>query len=534
MRGEKIMPNTQHAVNNHEYRSVPITALAESATNPRKRFDEKSLEELAASFKTQGILAPLLVRELEESKYEVVAGARRLRAAKLAELEKLPVRVVKLTDAEAIEAQCVENLQREDIHPLEEALGFKSLLELGEPAYTIATIASRAGKSEAYVYGRIRLADLIPPVAEAFLKDQITVGHALLIAKLPASQQQEAFSAAFRGLWTSEGNSQVLIPVRELSAWIESNILLQLASAPFDKLDETLVSEAGSCANCPKRTGFNQLLFPDVRKDSCTSPDCFRAKIDACVKKTLETKPQLIQISAAWNSREGAPLGRNQYVELEIKKPKANGAGTKLSANQKPCEKVAEAIVMDGGKRGQVIKVCADPACRVHHPNTPSPQQVERERAEERKRIEKEKLAITTRHRVLATILQRVSAPLKKADLLAVAHYLIGHLSYSQVPALAKRHKVEAKKDSASAQELLAMQVGTYDEAELCKLLLEISLLDSAYQRSTTSRNDVLMDVSKRYRVDTEKLQKAVAKELAAKRDKKTRVKPKARNKTAA
>ncbi len=146
---------------------------------------------------------------------------------------------------------------------------------------------------------------------------------------------------------------------------------------------------------------------------------------------------------------------------------------------------------MDGGKRGQVVKVCADPACRTHHPNTPSPQQVERERAEERKRIEKEKLAITTRHRVLATILQRVSAPLKKADLLAVAHYLIGHLSYSQVPALAKRHKVEAKKDSASAQELLAKQVGTYDEAELCKLLLEISLLDSAYQRSTASRDDV-------------------------------------------
>jgi len=65
---------------------------------------------------------------------------------------------------------------------LEEALGFKSLLELGEPAYTIANIAARAGKSEAYVYGRIKLADLIPPVAEAFLKDQITIGHALLIA----------------------------------------------------------------------------------------------------------------------------------------------------------------------------------------------------------------------------------------------------------------------------------------------------------------------------------------------------------------
>lgn len=78
--------------------------------------------------KARGILAPLLARELEKSKYEVVAGARRLRAAKLAELETIPVRVVKLTDAESIEAQVVENLQRDDIHPVEESLGFKSLL----------------------------------------------------------------------------------------------------------------------------------------------------------------------------------------------------------------------------------------------------------------------------------------------------------------------------------------------------------------------------------------------------------------------
>ena len=252
------------------------------------------------------------------------------------------------------------------------------------------------------------------------------------------------------------------------------------------------------------------------------------------MRKTLETKPQLIQISAAWNSREGAPLGRNQYVELEIKKPKANGASSKLSANQKPCDKMAEAIVMDGGKRGRVVTVCADPTCRVHHPNTPSPHQIERERAEERKRIEKEKLAITTRHRILAMILQRVSAPLKKADLLAVAHYLIGHLSYSQVPALAKRHKVETKKDSATAQEVLVKQVSTYDESELCKLLLEISLLDSAYQRSTVSRDDVLMDAAKRYRVDAEKLQKSVSAELAAMRDKKAKVKTRPTDRTTA
>src|SRR5438552_2900089 len=474
------MPNTQHVVNNHEYRSVPITALAESATNPRKRFDAKSLEELAASFKTQGILAPLLVREVEESNYEVVAGARRLRAAKLAELEKLPVRVVKLTDAEAIEAQCVENLQREDIHPLEEALGFKSLLELGEP-YNIAHISARAGKSEAYIYGRLRLADLIPPVAEAFLKDKITIGHALLIAKLPAAQQQEAFAAAFRGMWTSEGNTQVLIPVKELAAGMKSNILLKFASVPFDKQDEALVPAAGSCINCPKRTGFNKLLFADVRKDSCTDPQCFRAKVDAHIAKTMETKPELVQISSAWNTREGAPIGRNRYVELQIKKAKANGNLAKQPPFQKPCEKMADAIVMDGGNRGQVVKVCADPNCRVHHGDRPSPQQLQRDRAQERKRIEKEKIAITARHRILAAILERVSVPLKKADLLTIAQHVLASVPYNRLPLLAKRHKLEIEKSSTSSAELLAKPVSRYDESDLSRFLLEISLLESAY-----------------------------------------------------
>src|ERR1700691_1531810 len=191
MKRRMVMQDAQNNATSNGYRSVPISILVESVTNPRKRFDEKNLEELAASMKVQGILAPLLVRELEESKYEVVAGARRLRAAKLAELETVPVRVVKLTDAESIEAQVTENLQREDIHPLEESLGFKSLLQLGEPNYSIAGIAARAGKSEAYVLGRIKLADLIPPVAEAFLNHVLAIGAGRVIAKLAASQQQD-------------------------------------------------------------------------------------------------------------------------------------------------------------------------------------------------------------------------------------------------------------------------------------------------------------------------------------------------------
>ena len=157
-------------------------------------------------------------------------------------------------------------------------------------------------------------------------------------------------------------------------------------------------------------------------------------------------------------------------------------------------------------------------------------EQVAQERAEERKRIEKSKQAITTRHCVLATVLQRVSAPLKKADLLTVAHYLIGHLSYSQVPALAKRHKVETSKTTKPPQEVLMKKISTYDEATLSRLLLEISLLDSAYQRGDVSQ-DLLMDAAKRFRVDVEKVEKSVAAEFAAKRSKppkaKTKPKPK-------
>src|SRR5579884_3656986 len=294
----------QKSQNNSEYRNVAIELLEESPTNPRKRFNEESLKELAESFKTQGILQPLVVRVKndDEKKYEVVAGARRLRAAQLAELTTVPVRVVELSDSAAVLAQVTENLQREDIHPLEEAFGFSSLLNLNDPNYTISTLAAKAGKSEAYIQGRIKLTELIPPIADAFLADKITIGHALLIAKLPAGQQQAAFNACFRQMWTSEGNTPTLIPVRELASWIESNILLELASAPFSKSDETLMPDAGSCANCPKRTGFNALLFSDVRKDSCTDPQCYRAKLDAHVTRTLQKKPELVQISSGYGS----------------------------------------------------------------------------------------------------------------------------------------------------------------------------------------------------------------------------------------
>jgi ParB family transcriptional regulator, chromosome partitioning protein len=476
----------------------------------------------AESFKAQGILQPLVVRAKpgDENKYEVVAGARRLRAAQLAELKTVPVRVVELSDAAAIEAQVVENLQREDIHPLEEAFGFRSLLNLNDPNYTVASLSARAGKSEAYVQGRIKLSELIPSIADAFLSDRIAIGHALLIAKLPASQQQEAFNACFRQMWTAEGNTQVLIPVRELAAWVESNILLELAAAPFSKSDETLMPEAGSCANCPKRTGFHALLFSDVRKDSCTDPQCFRAKIDAHVAKAIAKKPELVQISSAWSNREGAPLGRKGYVELDLKRPKSQTQAAKPNPAQRPCERMADAIVMDGGKRGEIVKVCADASCRIHRGNRPSPQELERERAEERKRIEKEKLAITIRHRILVAVLKTFAPPFKKADVLLLVRFIVSRLQFAQVLQIAKRHRIAVDANTGAPERDLLKHVSRFEDAELWRFMLELSLLDSAYHLPGKNAEDVLLSTAKRHRIDTEKIEKEVVQKFSATRKK--------------
>ena len=123
-----------------DFRTLAIDQLRESSTNPRRTFDEGKLQELAQSIRTQGILVPLIVREIEPATFEVVAGARRFRAAQLAEL--FAVRVVELTDSEGLTLQLVENAIREDVHPYEEAMAYKALLETSEPRYDVASISA--------------------------------------------------------------------------------------------------------------------------------------------------------------------------------------------------------------------------------------------------------------------------------------------------------------------------------------------------------------------------------------------------------
>src|SRR5260370_18941818 len=134
-----------------EYRNLPLNVLTESTTNPRRVFEDAALKELAESIRVQGVLSPLLVRPITEQGFEIVAGARRYRAAQMAEAATVPVRIVHLSDSETLEAQLVENLMRRDVHPMEEAQGFRALLNLEEPKYSIEQIAERTGKNPAYI-----------------------------------------------------------------------------------------------------------------------------------------------------------------------------------------------------------------------------------------------------------------------------------------------------------------------------------------------------------------------------------------------
>lgn len=511
-------------INATEYRNLPLGLLTESATNPRHIFEDSALKELAESIRTQGILSPLLVRPLNERSFEIVAGARRYRAAKMADAETVPVRIVNLSDAAALEAQLVENLVRADVHPMEEAQGFRALLNLEEPKYSVEQIAARTGKTPVYVAQRLKLTELSPVVVEAFYREEIGVGHALLLAKLQPDQQEQTLAACFKEDWsgTDRKAKRILLPVRNLQSWIESNILLILKLAPFDKRDAQLVPAAGSCVDCPKRTGHNKLLFAEVRQDACTDPTCYQAKLDAHVAKTVAAKPKLVQISTAYGTQqEGGALPRNKYVEIRPEKPSTKQEAVR--PEYKTCKYTTEAIVSEGIDRGELRKVCTEPNCPVHHPKK-RPQQIAdnaKWKVEDAKRGDAMAQAVGIR--TLNAIVEAVPVRLLKRDLLFVVESLAALLDERRLEIVARQRGIKKAKDSDSIEKLFAAYLRRADEGMLGGLLVEIVILHSAARQNGTQ---VLRDAAALYKVDVDTIGRTVKQEFAAKEKAKQTKKP--------
>jgi ParB/RepB/Spo0J family partition protein len=321
--------------------------------NVRESTDKEALKELTQSIKERGILQPLIVR-LVADKYELVAGHRRLSAAVAAKLTEVPCIVSALSDLDAGEVQVIENLQRSDLHPLEEAAAYKQLMVRVGNAKDLAV---HVGKSENYVRQRLQLANLIEPLQKSFRAGKLSASVAFLLARQTAEHQGELRN------WINENGRYRDITAGYIGNHIEQKYHLKLAKAPFDTTDANLYPEAGPCTTCPKRTGNNAALFGDVKEDdTCTDSSCYEQKARNLVKVAVGQHPKAVVIS-----------GGHDYGTKLI------GTEVWMPAGKKPCKDVVEGVVAQtapeyrgsaqakaASKLGAVIEICPNKKCKVH------------------------------------------------------------------------------------------------------------------------------------------------------------------------
>lgn len=336
---------------------IPLGLLDPSATNRPNRsgFDAKSIGELAESIRVPGIIEPLIVRPKPGGRHEIVCGERRWTAAKLLKLDTVPCVVRSMTDEQARKVQIIENLQREGLHPVEEAQGYADLIAQrtpeGKVINTIDSVAKDIGKSPAFVYGRLKLLEMPQVALDASLNGKMSASVALLAARIP--DPKLARKAALEVLdpgGTGDGEERQKraldkdiepMSYRAAKEHIQNNYMKRLRQAKFDREDEELVPVemvngerrcGGKCSDCPWRTGNLRLLLPGesqerlradgepIATDVCTNPACFKRKTEAAWKRdNAKAKAQghtLLRDGKAAQIFRGAELCSSEYVDV--------------------------------------------------------------------------------------------------------------------------------------------------------------------------------------------------------------------------
>lgn len=193
---------------------LPLSQVEPGLRQPRKHFDQESLEELADSIRLHGILQPITVRRLASGYYQIVAGERRWRAARLAELSQIPVNVIEADDKTVMELALIENLQREDLNPMEEAAGYRALME--DYSLTQEEAAARVGKSRSAVANTMRLLSLPTELQWLLEQGTLSAGHGRALLPLPSEQQLALSEKIVRmGLSVRETEAQVKLLLKQ-------------------------------------------------------------------------------------------------------------------------------------------------------------------------------------------------------------------------------------------------------------------------------------------------------------------------------
>lgn len=302
------------------YHELQLDAIAPSPTNPRKTFDPESLQELADSIREHGVVQPIVVRPwpadvpepnpeatVAGGMYEIIAGERRWRASRLAGVDTIPAIVRDIPTAQVLEIQIIENLQRRDVTELEEADGYRLMID--QYGYDAAQLAEKVGKSKAYIYGRLKLCDLKPAGREAMQQGAITPSVALLVARIPAESLQ---ARAVREV------VDLGLTARAAAARIQALYMLRLCNATWP-LDAADLTSAGPCIGCPKNTATDRDQYADVDADVCTDPDCWQEKVAA---NTAAQAAALVEaghtVISGDKAREWAPNGVAYYIHNGI------------------------------------------------------------------------------------------------------------------------------------------------------------------------------------------------------------------------
>ena len=190
------------------YQLMPIYKIEPNPDQPRRDFDEEELQSLADSIATHGLVQPLTVRQMPNGYYQIIAGERRWRAARLAELKEVPVVVMEADDKKTMELALIENLQRQDLNPVEEALGYRSLME--EYGLTQEETAARVGKSRPAVANALRLLSLCDKLLDMVRSGSLSAGHARAVLSLKTEKQQIEAAQKITALGLSVRQAELL------------------------------------------------------------------------------------------------------------------------------------------------------------------------------------------------------------------------------------------------------------------------------------------------------------------------------------
>lgn len=199
---------TEESLEKSAYQLLPIYKVEPNPDQPRQDFDEEELQALADSITVHGIIQPLTVREMPNGYYQIIAGERRWRAARMANLSDVPAVIIEADDKKAMELALIENLQRQDLNPLEEALGYQTLMN--EYGLTQEEAAGRVGKSRPAVANALRLLGLCPEVQERVRKGELSAGHARAILQLKSEKKQQEAAQKIVALGLSVRQAELL------------------------------------------------------------------------------------------------------------------------------------------------------------------------------------------------------------------------------------------------------------------------------------------------------------------------------------